>query len=572
MPRSSRLLAVLTCSLAGVVGSGWQSSLAVAAEATYPLHADAATRTLVGANGQPFLFAGDAAWSLIAQLNQAEVEQYLSDRHSRGFNAVLVNLIEHKFATNAPANAFGQAPFSTPGDFSTPNADYFDHAEWVVAQAGQRGMLVALVPMYLGFNGGDQGWYQELVANGVTKAESYGRYVGQRFAKYPNVIWIEGGDMTPGTALPEIEAVISGIQAADTVHLHTAESIRGDSSLDDYNRPWLGLDAVYTDCNGAISKTLSEWLRATTLPMFQIEGIYENEGATTDCLLGQMYYPVLQGARGHVFGNRPIWLFDTGWQAALPSPGAQFMTHAAAVFRSREGGTLIPDTSGATVVSGGGTAGSPDSTAAARTASGKTVLVYVPTARTLQINGAQIPGPQHHAWWYDPQTGLAQDLGTSASAGTITMTTPAGGPWLLVLDDPSITTTPGLPPALQFFTLTPCRVADTRNATGVSGGPALAGGTTRNFPAAGICGIPSTASAVAINVTVVGQTDLGDLRLYASGDTAPLASTINFRAGRVKANNAIMPLGAGGQIAVQCDMPTSSGTTHFLFDVTGYFQ
>jgi hypothetical protein len=125
----------------------------------------------------------------------------------------------------------------------------------------------------------------------------------------------------------------------------------------------------------------------------------------------------------------------------------------------------------------------------------------------------------------------------------------------------------------HFSTLTPCRVTDTRNPAGPSGGPALSANTTRNFPVTGICGIPSTASAVAINVTVVEETDAGDLRLYPAGGAPPSSSTINFAAGKVRANNAITPLGSGGQIAVQCDMPTgSSGQTHFLFDVYGYFQ
>jgi hypothetical protein len=125
----------------------------------------------------------------------------------------------------------------------------------------------------------------------------------------------------------------------------------------------------------------------------------------------------------------------------------------------------------------------------------------------------------------------------------------------------------------NFFTLTPCRVADTRNPVGPSGGPALAANATRTFPVTGICGIPSTASAVALNLTVVGETDSGDLRLYPAGSPVPSSSTINFAVQKVRANNAIIPLGSGGQIAVQCDMPPgSTGHTHFLFDVTGYFQ
>jgi hypothetical protein len=122
----------------------------------------------------------------------------------------------------------------------------------------------------------------------------------------------------------------------------------------------------------------------------------------------------------------------------------------------------------------------------------------------------------------------------------------------------------------SFFTLTPCRVADTRNPPGVSGGPALVANTSRSFPVGGICGIPLAASAVAINVTVVNETNLGDLRLYPAGGSVPGASTINFATNKVRANSAIISLGTGGQMAVQCDM--ASGSTDFLFDVTGYFQ
>jgi hypothetical protein len=121
-----------------------------------------------------------------------------------------------------------------------------------------------------------------------------------------------------------------------------------------------------------------------------------------------------------------------------------------------------------------------------------------------------------------------------------------------------------------YFTLPPCRVADTRDPNGPSGGPALAPNTIRSFPVAGICGIPSSATAVAINLAVFMPSNDGDLRVFPAGATAPLASAINFRADIVRANNAIVPLSAGGQISIQCDMP--SGSTNFFFDVFGYFQ
>ena len=121
--------------------------------------------------------------------------------------------------------------------------------------------------------------------------------------------------------------------------------------------------------------------------------------------------------------------------------------------------------------------------------------------------------------------------------------------------------------------MTPCRLADTRNPAGPSGGPSLAANATRAFPVTGLCGVPSAAAAVAFNVTVVNETDLGDLRLYPAGGGIPGSSTINFAAGRVRANNAVIPLGTGGSIAVRCDMPPgSAGRTDLVLDVTGYFE
>jgi hypothetical protein len=130
--------------------------------------------------------------------------------------------------------------------------------------------------------------------------------------------------------------------------------------------------------------------------------------------------------------------------------------------------------------------------------------------------------------------------------------------------------TEAAPPGDGFFTVAPCRLADTRNAPGPSGGPALAANSVRAFPISGLCEIPASATAVVVNLAVIQPTNDGDLRVYPSGAPAPLASALNFRAGTVRAGHAIVPLGAGGQISFQCDMP--SGSTHLIIDTYGYFQ
>jgi hypothetical protein len=127
-------------------------------------------------------------------------------------------------------------------------------------------------------------------------------------------------------------------------------------------------------------------------------------------------------------------------------------------------------------------------------------------------------------------------------------------------------------PATNFYTLTPCRIADTRNAAGPLGGPALQpDGAARVLPvlSAG-CGIPSGAAALAVNVTVTQPAAQGLLRLFAADQPLPGTSVISFSAGQTRANNAIVSLPADGSggIAVKLE---SSGSVQVIVDVTGYF-
>ncbi|PYQ19145.1 MAG: hypothetical protein DMF79_13320 [Acidobacteria bacterium] len=121
---------------------------------------------------------------------------------------------------------------------------------------------------------------------------------------------------------------------------------------------------------------------------------------------------------------------------------------------------------------------------------------------------------------------------------------------------------------MGFYTVTPCRLLDTRQA-----GPSLGPNTTRTFNAAGSCGVPSTARALAVNLTAVAPTDLGYFRLYAAGAAAPPTSILNFATGTTRAGNTIVNVGDAGAVTVQCVMPLgSTGATHVVVDVFGYFQ
>ena len=120
---------------------------------------------------------------------------------------------------------------------------------------------------------------------------------------------------------------------------------------------------------------------------------------------------------------------------------------------------------------------------------------------------------------------------------------------------------------LEFYPLTPCRIADTRNATGALGGPSLTGGVGRAFPVqSSSCGIPSTAKAYSLNITAVPHGSLGYLTTWPTGQSQPVVSTLNSSTGVVAANAAIVPAGTGGDISIFV-----SDTADMILDVNGYF-
>jgi len=123
---------------------------------------------------------------------------------------------------------------------------------------------------------------------------------------------------------------------------------------------------------------------------------------------------------------------------------------------------------------------------------------------------------------------------------------------------------------MGFYTLTPCRLIDTRGAAGPLGGPALSAGSERTFTVTGHCGLPSSARAISVNVTVTAPGAAGDFRLFAGGTPLPVSSTINYRSGQTRANNAFVALGSGGTVTVRCDQP--GGTAQLILDVNGYYQ
>jgi hypothetical protein len=418
-------------------------SAAQPAPPSFPLRVAPGGRHLLDAKEKPFLITGDTAWSIIAQLPDAAVTEYLDDRKARGFNTVLMNLIEFSYASRAPANIYGEQPFTTPGDFSTPNEAYFGRADSVIEKAADRGLLVLLDPAYFGY--ANDGWYDLMVANGATKIEQYGRYVGQRYSRCANILWVIGGDRTPpDTALGD--SLVRGIQATDPDSLFTAHADSEASVNEIWGKsPWLALSTVFTYHD--------VWPRAVAIykqaakPFILIESAYENDGwnvQTPTRIRTQAYHALLAGAAGQVFGNNPIWHFDgpgccsadqfpSTWRDALRLEGSRSMTVLASVFGRYAWYGLEPDVDSTFATAG--ISDGQDRAAAAVARDGAFGIVFIPSARTITLDLHRLRGPAN-LLWIDPTNGVER-RGPTGASGTLRIATPganatSGQDWLLI--------------------------------------------------------------------------------------------------------------------------------------------
>jgi len=417
----------------------------------YPLKIGPTRRYLVDQRGRPFMIVGDSPQSLTVNLSLQDAKLFIADRAAAGFNSLWVNLLCAKYTGGRPDGSTYDhiIPFTKPGDLATPNEQYFKRVDAMIRLAGQYGMNVLLDPIETG------GWLGVLQANGPAKAFAYGRYLGKRYAKFPNIIWMSGNDFQDWknpSADALVLAVAKGIRSVDRKHLQTVELNYLVSSSSDDKRwlPLIGLDAAYT-YSPTYAEVLKDYNRKSFLPVFMVEAGYESEqniGAVSpgvpETLRRQEYWSLLSGATGQLYGNHYTWQFLPDWKNNLDTPGSKQMGYLVKLFAGRPWYRLVPDqkhtllTSGYGTFSTGGNVESSDYATAARTPDGKLAMVYLPTPRTFTIDMSKLAAGAT-AQWYDPTAGTfapATPLsrsGTTASFRPPDKNSAGDSDWLLVL-------------------------------------------------------------------------------------------------------------------------------------------
>ena len=457
------------------------NSPAPAAPPAYPLKISANGRYLVDQHNTPVLIVGESPQSLTVNLTTNDAALFFTNRASHTFNTVWVNLLCATYTGGrADASTYdGMVPFTatvpasvTSGstvnyDLTTPNEAFFSRVDQMINLAAAQGIQVMLDACETG------SFLSVMLNNGTNRCRAYGRYLGNRYKSFPNIIWMSGNDFqtwrTPGDDTV-VRAVALGIRDTDTNHLQTSElDYLLSSSLDDANwDPILGVNGTYTYFP-TYARVQQDYNRTNFLPTILMEANYEFESlqgpvTTAPILRQQEYWTMTSGACGQMYGNGYTWPFSGGWQNELDTPGAIEMGYLSAFFWPRAWYNLIPDTNHSVVTSGYGTysdsghVADNDYLTDARTTDGSLVVIYTPVVRQFAVDMSQVAGPAA-AHWFDPAAGVYHAMAGSplTNHGIVNFTPPGtnadgDGGWVLVLETnpPPISPPPPAPSVPRF--------------------------------------------------------------------------------------------------------------------------
>jgi hypothetical protein len=435
------------------------------------LRTSANHRFLQQADGSPFFWLGDTAWLLFSKLDRPDTLRYLDDRQQKGFTVIQIMVLhsaDERAANGAPAlvNNDPGRPRVTPGDdpANPETYDYWDHVDWVVREAGSRGLYVALVPA----------WGSLAKAGALTEQNvaAYATFLARRYRGAPNIVWMVGGDIRGDQHLAMWNAMGRTLRAEDPNHLITYHPFgRTQSSMWFHAEAWLDFNMFQsghrrydqdTDSPKRFGEdnwrfVLDDYAKMPPKPVLDGEPSYENipqglhdgkEPYWTDADARRYaYWSVFAGACGHTYGDNAVMQFHTPasgagayavrnfWYEAINDPGAGQLRHLKELMLSRPYFDRVHDP--LMVVEGSGERH--DHIMATR---GRDyAFVYTYTGHPFVMRLGIISGSSLRAWWFNPRDGRVTPLGSLPNTGTRRFDPPEGPgegrDWVLVVDDES---------------------------------------------------------------------------------------------------------------------------------------
>ncbi|KAA2242024.1 DUF4038 domain-containing protein [Chitinophaga agrisoli] len=426
-------------------------------------------RYFTTADGAPFFWLGDTGWLLFNKLTREEADKYLEDRHQKGFNVIQVMVVH----SNGEINAYGDAalvnknvatPRVTPGNSpdDTAQYDYWDHVDYIVNKAAEKGIYMALVPV----------WGSNVKAGKVTvqQAKTYATWLAARFKDRPNIIWMNGGDIPGNQGLAVWNMIGTTLRQQDPGHLVTFHPRgRTQSSRWFHQASWLQFNMMQSGHRTYAQDTSAgdlhygedNWKYVTAdyklkpaKPTLDGEPSYEGiphglhdslQPRWTDSDVRRYgYWSVFAGAAGYTYGHNAVMQMhkpedQSGaygvrelWFNAINDPGAGQMMHLKNLLLSRPYFDRVPDQ---TLIAG--QQGNKYNRLMA-TRGKEYAFIYTYNGRNISLNMGRIAGDTVKASWYDPRNGQVTLIGKYANKGVANFDPPGtqqdGNDWVLILD------------------------------------------------------------------------------------------------------------------------------------------
>lgn len=424
-------------------------------------------RFLMNENGNPFFWLGDTGWLLFSKLTREESERYLENRAKNGFNVIQV-MVLHELKV---ANGYGDSaligmdvsqPAETPGNLfeNEYEYDFWDHMDFVVDKAAEKGLYMALVPI----------WGSNVRSGKINREQAgfYAEWLAKRYSSKRNIIWLNGGDVKGSDSTEIWDIIGNNIQKNAAEQLITFHPFgRTQSSWWFHNSPWLDFNMVqsghrrYDQDDSELGYGQDNWkyirddynllpAKPTIDGEPSYEGIPQGLHDTTQPLWNNndvrryAYWSVFAGAFGFTYGNNAVMQMNKPgdknpaygakdfWYNAMDAPGAAEMIHLKNLMLSKSFFDRVPDQS--LIASKNGE--KYDFLVATR---GKNyALIYTFSGQNMEIATAKIKGAQITASWFNPRNGDFTKIGIFENAGILTFEPPGeiqdGNDWVLVLE------------------------------------------------------------------------------------------------------------------------------------------
>lgn len=439
----SRLLILLLVS-----GS---SQINLYSQVKFPLKTSANKRHLTDQNNKPFPILGRTAWCIISQ-PVSGYRKFIENTVSHGYNAIEMAVIFHWPTVNHPPyNGDLDLPFlqqlngegwkgslvykdtlAEAPDITTPNEKYWKFVDEFLNYCEKQGVMVFFFPAYVGYDGGDQGWMQELIANGPQKVKQYGAWIAERYKNQKNLVWMLLGDQGKFSPV-EVEAeaaLIAGLKSVpnqQSVH-YSAESFSGQNSVDqkEFGHE-MNLNGVYTwDSVGVPTLGRKAYAHTPVTPAYLLEEPYDEEGPdgtnynphATQPVRRFQWWGWLTTIGGYVAGNGYIYPFiDPHWQKHLNTQTALDMDRLNRFIKSVEWWKLVPSGMNGMrklVTKGEGSDTATNYVASAASPDGTLLVAYIPPSHDGRIT-VDVTVMKKRAWatWLDPSSGTMKKINGS---------------------------------------------------------------------------------------------------------------------------------------------------------------